>query len=106
MPDVPVHQAIQRVLDAAARKGVTLEVTTFSESTHTAADAAAALGAERDAPVAVSGGVTFAQIAVEAGHTCGITASEAVYCWGRNSYGELGDGTKTNSPVPVRGKGT
>ena len=46
MPDALVHPAIQRVLDAAARKGVTLEVRSFSESTHTAADAAAALGAE------------------------------------------------------------
>ena len=46
MPDAPNHPAIQRVLDAATRKGITLDVTTFSESTHTAADAAAALGAE------------------------------------------------------------
>lgn len=46
MPDAPVHPAIQRVLDAAARKGVTLEVVLFDESTHTAAEAAAALGAE------------------------------------------------------------
>ena len=38
--------AHQRVLDAAARKGVTLEIVTFPESTHTAADAAAALGVE------------------------------------------------------------
>jgi len=46
VPDAPLHSAIQRVLDAAARKGVKLEVTNFSESTHTAAEAAAALGAE------------------------------------------------------------
>jgi len=46
VPDAPVHPAIQRVLDAAARKGVALEVTVFDESTHTAAEAAAALGAE------------------------------------------------------------
>ena len=46
MPDEPAHPAIQRVLDAALRKGVTLEVTEFSESTHTAAQAASALGAE------------------------------------------------------------
>jgi len=38
--------ASQRVLDAAARKGVTLEIFTFDESTHTAADAAHAVGAE------------------------------------------------------------
>ncbi|MEO8570500.1 MAG: YbaK/EbsC family protein [Chloroflexota bacterium] len=46
MPDAPRHPAIQRVLDGAARKGVTLEVTVFDESTHTAAEAAAALGVE------------------------------------------------------------
>jgi prolyl-tRNA editing enzyme YbaK/EbsC (Cys-tRNA(Pro) deacylase) len=46
VPDDPAHPAIQRVLDAAARKGVTLEVTRFDESTHTAAEAAGALGAE------------------------------------------------------------
>jgi len=46
VPDAPVHPSVQRVLDAAARKGVTLEVTTFAESTHTAAEAAAALGAD------------------------------------------------------------
>ena len=45
MPDPPTHPAIQRVLDAAARKGVTLEVTVFDASTHTAAEAAAAVGA-------------------------------------------------------------
>jgi len=38
--------AIQRVVEAAAGKGVTLEVTIFDESTHTAAEAAAAVGAE------------------------------------------------------------
>ena len=46
MPADPVHPSIQRVLDAAARKGVTLEVTVFDESTHTAVEAAAALGVE------------------------------------------------------------
>ena len=46
MPDEPAHPSIQRVLDAALRKGVTLEVSRFDESTHTAVDAANALGAE------------------------------------------------------------
>ena len=40
------HPAVTRVLDAAARKGVTLEVVQFDESTHTAVEAAAAVGAE------------------------------------------------------------
>jgi prolyl-tRNA editing enzyme YbaK/EbsC (Cys-tRNA(Pro) deacylase) len=38
--------AVQRVVDAAARKSVELEVVLFAESTHTAADAARAVGAE------------------------------------------------------------
>ena len=46
MPEIVPHPAIQRVLDAAAKKGVTLKVTVFEESTHTAEDAAAAVGAE------------------------------------------------------------
>jgi Cys-tRNA(Pro) deacylase len=37
---------VQRVLETAARKGVTLEVTAFADSTHTASDAARALGTE------------------------------------------------------------
>ena len=44
MPDLP--ESIQRVLDAAAKKGVTLEIHTYDESTHTADDAARAVGAE------------------------------------------------------------
>ncbi len=46
MPEIVPHAAIQRVLDAATKKGVTLQVTVFEESTHTAEDAAAAVGAE------------------------------------------------------------
>ena len=42
--DVPA--AHQRVLEAAVRKGVTLQIVTFDESTHTAVEAAAAVGAE------------------------------------------------------------
>jgi prolyl-tRNA editing enzyme YbaK/EbsC (Cys-tRNA(Pro) deacylase) len=44
--DRPAHPALRRVLDSAARKGVTLEITTFDESTHTAEEAAVAVGAE------------------------------------------------------------
>jgi prolyl-tRNA editing enzyme YbaK/EbsC (Cys-tRNA(Pro) deacylase) len=40
------HAGIQRVRDAAARKGVDLDIRIFDESTHTAADAAATVDAE------------------------------------------------------------
>jgi prolyl-tRNA editing enzyme YbaK/EbsC (Cys-tRNA(Pro) deacylase) len=46
VPEPAEHPGIQRVLDAAARKGVTLDIRVFAESTHTAEEAAAAVGAE------------------------------------------------------------
>lgn len=46
MPETPYPAAVQRVVDAAARKGQALEIHSFSESTHTAAQAAATVGAE------------------------------------------------------------
>lgn len=46
MPETPINTPTQRVVDAASRKGVNLDVHIFEESTHTAEDAAAAVGAE------------------------------------------------------------
>ncbi len=46
MPETTDHAGVQRVRDAAARKGVSLDVTVFDQSTHTAEEAAAAVGAE------------------------------------------------------------
>ncbi len=46
MPETPFPTPIQRVVDAAARKGVALEIHVFPESTHTAEEAATAVGAE------------------------------------------------------------
>jgi prolyl-tRNA editing enzyme YbaK/EbsC (Cys-tRNA(Pro) deacylase) len=46
VPETVPHSGIQRVLEAAARKGVTLDIHVFDESTHTAEEAAAAVGAE------------------------------------------------------------
>jgi Cys-tRNA(Pro) deacylase len=46
VPTAIDHPAVQRVLDVAARKGVTLEILAFPETTHTAADAARVVGAE------------------------------------------------------------
>jgi alpha-tubulin suppressor-like RCC1 family protein len=57
-----------------------------------------------EVPVAVTGGVTFAALAVGlAGeHTCGVTPSAVTHCWGYNLYGQVGDGTTTNQPAPTR----
>ena len=60
----------------------------------------------RTSPVAVAGGLTFAALSAGLGEFfCGIAATGAAYCWGRNLGGSLGDGTTTDrsSPVPVSG---
>lgn len=53
-------------------------------------------------PLPVSGGLAFASIAAGESHTCGITRSGSLYCWGWNLDNQLGSGTPgTPSAVPV-----
>jgi alpha-tubulin suppressor-like RCC1 family protein len=54
-------------------------------------------------PVAVSGGLSFVQLAAGATHTSGLTRDGTTLCWGLNANGQLGDDSTTSrtAPVPV-----
>ena len=52
-------------------------------------------------PVAVRGIAHARSITVGAFHACAALTDGDVRCWGFNHYGQLGDGTRTNSATPV-----
>jgi Regulator of chromosome condensation (RCC1) repeat len=61
---------------------------------------------ERDSPVTIAGGLTFAAVSTGGdrsgnGHACGLTG--AAYCWGANETGQPGTGTYgySSSPIPI-----
>ena len=57
-------------------------------------------------PVDVSGMTSgIAAIAVSGSHSCAITTTGTVKCWGYNRYGQLGNGSYTDSSVPVSATG-
>lgn len=58
-------------------------------------------------PLAVDGGLTFRAIQTTRDFTCGLTSGGTAYCWGANSWGQLGrDTTATRTPVAVSGNHT
>jgi alpha-tubulin suppressor-like RCC1 family protein len=67
--------------------------------------------ASRAAPVTVSGIRNAAAVAAspndedEKDHACALLRDGTVRCWGRNGDGQLGDGTNTDSSVPVTVQG-
>jgi alpha-tubulin suppressor-like RCC1 family protein len=59
-------------------------------------------------PLAVAGGLAFAQLSAGGSHTCGKTGGSVGYCWGDDFFGQLGVGNsgvgaESRTPTPVAG---
>jgi alpha-tubulin suppressor-like RCC1 family protein len=59
------------------------------------------ISTEIDKPKDVLGINDSTAIAAGDKHVCSLSMSGGVLCWGDNEYGELGNGTTTDSPVPM-----
>lgn len=44
----------------------------------------------------------FVSVRVGSAHSCALTASRSLYCWGANDAGQLGDGTNIDRSLPTR----
>ena len=49
-------------------------------------------------PLKVEGVQVFRQLAASRTQTCGLTPEGQAWCWGRDDWGQLGDGRKTDAP--------
>lgn len=54
-----------------------------------------------ETPVAVAGLTNVVAIAAGAAHTCAATSGGRAFCWGRNTNGQLGDGSTITRRSPV-----
>ena len=52
--------------------------------------------------MAVSNALQWDGVAAGDSHTCGTGTDRSLWCWGYNEYGQLGDGSTVNQPVPVK----
>ena len=57
-------------------------------------------------PMRVAAPVALRSLTTGSSHVCGLASDSSAYCWGDNSYGQLGDGTRDGArdrPVEVVG---
>ncbi len=95
---------------AAVAGSERMQTLTFHGDGGCSIDAAGALscwttpGLGPGTPVAGLGAVRAVDryLAGDMTHSCAVDRQGAVYCWGDNQWGALGDGTMTDRPQPVR----
>jgi alpha-tubulin suppressor-like RCC1 family protein len=51
-------------------------------------------------PARVGGGARFRAVVAGASHSCGVGTDGKAYCWGRGTFGELGNGNTTDWAMP------
>jgi len=69
-------------------------------------------GDVRAVPARVSGRLGFRSVSVGTDHTCGVTTTSVVYCWGSNEHAKLGASTTetcsgrrcSRTPIRIRGQ--
>ncbi|AKU90027.1 BNR repeat domain protein [Vulgatibacter incomptus] len=105
-------------IHAARDGGATCAITSSGEAWCWGRNHSGALGngTEQDShiPVPVSGGIAFDSVSIvsglpgsvvhnslTSGHACGVSREGKGYCWGTNSWGQLGNGGVEPSSVPV-----
>jgi alpha-tubulin suppressor-like RCC1 family protein/uncharacterized protein YjdB len=58
-------------------------------------------GSQSSTPVAVAGGLTYKQISVGGDHSCALTTSGEMYCWGHNDSRQFASTTPASSATPI-----
>jgi alpha-tubulin suppressor-like RCC1 family protein len=64
-------------------------------------DADSPLGPRQETALATAPALPFSQVSGGAFHNCGVTTAGQAYCWGGNTYGQLGNGTTSHTLAPV-----